>query len=56
MGLSKNAFNNDECMKKLLGSIGEVPLSEEEFEKHKLKEKERDEVVERNKKRKKGAP
>ena len=29
LGVSKNTFNNEDCLKKILGSIGEVPLSEE---------------------------
>ena len=55
LGLSKNGFNTEDCLSKLLGAIGEIPLSEEQYEQHKVKEKERDEVLERNKKRKKGA-
>jgi hypothetical protein len=32
-------------LKHLFNSIGEVPLTEEEYEQHKLKEKARDEVL-----------
>ena len=56
MGLSKNELAGEEFVTKLFGSIGDVAISEEELEQHRAKEKARDEVVERNKKRKKGAP
>ena len=42
-------------MNKLFSSIGEIALSEEEFEKHQENIRLRDEVIERNKKKKKGA-
>lgn len=45
LGLSKNSLNSDEFLGKLFNSIGEIPLSEQEYEQHKLKEKARDEVV-----------
>ena len=42
LGLSKNALGSDDVLKGLFNSIGEVPLTEEEYEQHRAREKARD--------------
>lgn len=42
LGLSKNALGSDDVLKGLFSSIGEVPLTEEEYEQHRAREKARD--------------
>ena len=56
LGLSKNKFGEEGFVTQILNCIGEIPLSEEQYEEHKAKEKARDEVLEKNKTKKKGAP
>ena len=55
LGLSKNNFAENETLQALFNSIGNIKLSAEEYQSYKKLEKDRDEVLERNKKKKKGA-
>lgn len=55
MGLSKNELGGKAFLTKIFNSIGEIPLSEEEYAKHLESVKAKEEVIERNKKKKKGA-
>lgn len=56
LGLSKNNLSEETSLHSLFNSIGNIKLSAEEYQNYKKLEKERDDVLERNKKKKKGAP
>ena len=56
LGLSRNNIGDNESLHAIFNSIGNIKLSAEEYQSYKKLEKDRDDVMERNKKKKKGAP
>lgn len=56
LGLARNAITSFEDLNGIVSNVGRFLMTQEEYDEYKVKEKERDSIVERNKKAKNKEP